>query len=165
MKDFISSLIVGFTLLLTNELGDRTFFLTVMFCSGNALIKVFSASLSALLLNSVLSIFFGKFILPLFLQTKTIEYLSSLLLFLFGVWMIWKAISDILKERNNSDIEKQDNSNLPVSFSRIFLVIFLAEFGDRSQLATFALSASYVIKSFLAVIILFIVHRTLEGSF
>jgi len=151
MKDFISSLIVGFTLLLTNELGDRTFFLTVMFCSGNALIKVFSASLSALLLNSVLSIFFGKFILPLFLQTKTIEYLSSLLLFLFGVWMIWKAILDILKERNNSDIEKQDNSNLPVSFSRIFLVIFLAEFGDRSQLATFALSASYVIKSLLIV--------------
>ena len=147
MKDFISSLIVGFTLLLTNELGDRTFFLTAMFRSGNALIKVFSASLSALLLNSVLSIFFGKFILPLFLQTKTIEYLSSLLLFLFGVWMIWKAISDILKERNNSDV----HSNLPVSFSRIFLVIFLAEFGDRSQLATFALSASYVIKSLLIV--------------
>lgn len=149
MNDFISSLFVGFTLLLTNELGDRTFFLTVMFCSGNALIKVFSASLSALLLNSILSIFFGKFILPLFLQTKTIEILSSLLLFLFGVWMVWTAFVNIFKEQNSSDVDadagKQENSSLPMSFSRIFLVIFLAEFGDRSQFATFALSASHVI--------------------
>lgn len=148
MNDFISSLIVGFTLLLANELGDRTFFLTVMFCSGNALIKVFSASLSALLLNSILSIFFGKFFLPLFLQTKTIENLSSLLLFLFGVWMVWTAFLNIFKKQNNSydddDAEKQENSSLPMSFFRIFLVIFLAEFGDRSQFATFALSASHV---------------------
>lgn len=157
MNDFISSLIVGFTLLLTNELGDRTFFLTVMFCSGNALIKVFSASLSALLLNSILSIFFGKFILPLFLQTKTIENLSSLLLFLFGVWMVWTAFVNIFKERNSSDVDdddagKHENSSLPMSFSRIFLVIFLAEFGDRSQFATFALSASHVIIKTLALL-------------
>jgi Ca2+/H+ antiporter, TMEM165/GDT1 family len=145
MNNFLSSLILGFTLLLTNELGDRTFFLTVMFCSGNSLIKVFSASFSALLLNSALSIFFGKYILPLFLQTKTIEIMASILMFVFGVWMVWTAFINILKKRNNpDDLEKHEKSSLPTSFSQIFFIIFLAEFGDRSQLATFALSASHV---------------------
>lgn len=146
MKDFISSVIVGFLSLLTSELGDRTFFLTVIFCSGNALIKVFTASLSALLLNSFISILFGKFILPLFLGTKSIEILSSILLFLFGIWMVWTSLRTFLEENEDSDVEvsKQTKPNLPMSFSRIFLVIFLAEFGDRSQLGTFALAASYV---------------------
>lgn len=146
MKDFLSSSIVGFTLLLANELGDRTFFLTVMFCSGNALIKVFSASLSALLLNSMVSILFGKFILPLFLETKSIEILSSLLLLIFGLWMIWKSIWAFRKEKPDPEVEKQNKSDLPMSFYHIFIVIFFAEFGDRSQLATFALSASNVRK-------------------
>lgn len=159
MKDFRASSVVGFTLLLANELGDRTFFLTVMFCSGNALIKVFSASLSALLLNSMVSILFGRFILPLFLETKSIEILSSLLLLIFGLWMIWKSIWAFRKEKPDPDVEKQNNPDLPMSFYQIFIVIFLAEFGDRSQLATFALSASYVIND----ILMILSHSSLVG--
>lgn len=148
MEKFTSSAIVGFTLLITNELGDRTFFLTALFCSENALLKVFLASFTALILNSTVSILFGRFILPLFLATKTIEIVSSFLLFLFGIWIIWKSLRALLKERSSNETDDPEavNTNLPASFSRIFLVIFLAEFGDRSQLATFALSASHVLK-------------------
>lgn len=61
--------------------------------------------------------------------------------------MVWNALRDLIVEiegpgsesRIQLDFEEDHKSVL-----RIFVIIFLAELGDRSQFAIFALSTSHV---------------------
>lgn len=150
MDGFFYSGLLGLFSILTNELGDRTFLLTTLFCSQNSFWKVFPACMSALLLNCIGSIAFGRFLLPLLLGAVIINILSFFLLFISGLWMVWNALRKLIvqieyQESESSESQKEifyDEDYM--SFFRIFLIIFLAELGDRSQLATFALSTSHV---------------------
>ena len=147
MNGIFYSCVIGFFSILTNELGDRTFLLTALFCSRNSFWKVFPACMAALLLNCVASIAFGRFLLPYLLEDILIDVLSSFLLLISGLWIVWTALRDLIVEledrqsESRKELECEENQ---VELFRIFVIIFLAELGDRSQLATLALSASHV---------------------
>lgn len=145
MNHFISSFLIALTLILTNELGDRTFLLTVIFCFQNSSLKVFFAAFLGLLLNSIISIAFGRFLLPILLEFHTIELLSSAQLLLFGIWMILSSIRRLYTEESENENLKGSGIQEKKGFFKIFSIILITEFGDRSQLATFTFSASYVI--------------------
>ena len=147
MDGFLYSCVIGAFLILTNELGDRTFLLTALFCAKNSIWKVFPACMSALLLNCIVSITFGKFLLPFLLKDIFINVLSSLILFISGLWMVWNALRDLITEMEGQELESHKQLNCEEdekTFSRIFLIVFLAELGDRSQLATLALATTHV---------------------
>ena len=147
MEDFISATILAFTLLFSSEIGDRTFLLTAIYCTYNASFKVFTSSFLALIVNSGISIIFGKFLFPLLLNSHYIEIISSIILLMSGSWMIWEAYTQFYRNRmieNDTEITRHSCSKSSSSFLQIFFTIFLAELGDRSQFATFALSTSNV---------------------
>lgn len=146
MDGFFYSCVIGLFSILTNELGDRTFLLTALFCAQNTFWKVFPTCMAALLLNCIISIVFGRFLLPLMLEDVIIDVLSSSVLFISGLWMVWNALRDFILELEEPDQKRFDYEEDQKSVLRIFIIIFLAELGDRSQLATFALSTSNVIK-------------------
>lgn len=122
----------GFFSIMTNELGDRTFILTALFCSQNSFWKVFPTCMTALLLNCTASIVFGRFLLPLLLEDVIINVLSSVVLFISGLWMVWTALRDLIvdleDEDRTSDTRKQlddEEEDRKSSILRIFGIIFL----------------------------------------
>lgn len=145
---FFYSITVGFFSIFINELGDRTFILTALFSCNNSFWKVFIPCMTALILNCTISIVFGKFLLPLLLKTNCIYILSSLILFITGIWMIFCALKKIIHDWRDQESEYKELSTFDgenKSFNVIFITILLAEVGDKSQLAAFVLSASHVL--------------------
>lgn len=161
-------------MIIISELGDKTFFLAAvlsMRASKKDKLKVFLGSIIALALMSLLSVLLGGFIFT-WIPTIYTRIASSLLFLIFSALMIREAILSRTSSSSSStssiEIEKEtsptasgflsvstdddqgknntNNNNLPrqMFFSKSFILTFVAEWGDRSQLATIALATSKV---------------------
>lgn len=162
MHGFVSSL----SMILVSEIGDKTFFIAAVMAMRQPRLVVYAGALSALALMTVLSVALGYS-----LQAVPVVYTwgTSILLFLvFGVKMAWDASTmapdEGMEELEEvaTEIEESENtlpgvevnvsmaSNITwalrsivgVVFAQAFTMTFLAEWGDRSQIATIALGAS-----------------------
>lgn len=166
---FFHGFVATLSVIIVSELGDKTFFIAAIMAMRNPRWTVFVGAMSALALMHVMSAFFGYAITVI--PRMYTYYLSSFLFALFGLKMLregWKMSpnegqeefdevqEDIRKkeaenESSASELETgqataKKNVSLLYSFlSRIFIqaftMTFLAEWGDRSQLATIVLAA------------------------
>jgi putative Ca2+/H+ antiporter (TMEM165/GDT1 family) len=123
--------IVSFLVIAGAELGDKTQLLTLGFATRYPIYKVLSAISLAIALLMGMAVFLGKAI-SLYVPEFYVQFLSALIFLFFGFWMLFSQDSDEGKV-----------SRKPASFWLIFGSFFLAELGDKTQLATFALSAKY----------------------
>lgn len=151
-----------------SEIGDKTFLLAALMAMRYPRKLVFSASGSALVLMTCLSGLLGK-VLPALLSPKVTKLIAALLFLVFGLSLLKEGYSmdgtegvdeelNEVKEEVAAREIKQRSEELedglvphkpfqlfssplaPVWF-QIFIMTFLGEWGDRSQMATIVMAA------------------------
>jgi putative Ca2+/H+ antiporter (TMEM165/GDT1 family) len=127
MVAFLTSL--GFVLLA--EMGDKTQLLAMAFATRYIWKTVLWAVFAATLINHFLAVMAGNY-LDHFLPLEYVKMAASAAFILFGLWTLR---GDTLKG------EDQRFSYSP--FWTVAIAFFLAEMGDKTQLATVALAAEF----------------------
>lgn len=166
---FVHGFIATLCVIVISELGDKTFFIAAIMAMRHPRWTVFIGAISALAIMHIMSAFFGYAIT--IIPRVVTYYLSSFLFAVFGIKMLrdgWKMspseaqeeFDEVQEELRKKDTEedstasnletgqatKSSNSSLLYTMlSRIFIqaftMTFLAEWGDRSQIATIILAA------------------------
>lgn len=162
--DFFSAFTQSLLLILACELGDRTFFVAAILAMKAPRLVVFAGAISALALMTVLSAAMGR-AFPLILDKKYTSVAASVLFAYFGVQLLrtWWSLRNADPGENEelAEVEEELNSDkaesrktisrgslgaLTALLSPVFIKSFtmtgLAEWGDRSQIATIALAAA-----------------------
>ncbi|KAG0708489.1 Transmembrane protein 165 [Chionoecetes opilio] len=162
--NFTHAFVAALSMIIVTELGDKTFFIAAIMAMNHPRVAVFGGAMIALTIMHIVSSFFG-YVITWIPRVYTF-YASSVLFAIFGIKMLregWKMKPDEGQEemeevqldlrRRDEEIEKQSmeeggisirrpvrNHRFLACVPRIFLqalsMTFLAEWGDRSQIAT-----------------------------
>ncbi|KAK8763291.1 putative divalent cation/proton antiporter TMEM165 [Amblyomma americanum] len=137
-------------MILFSEMGDKTFFITALMAMKHSKTSAIAGALSANALMSVFSAAIGSF--ASLVQKDYTHYLSVVLLVIFGSRMIAEGYAmektqtkEAIKEaENETSGETKGWAKLAGNSALVqtFLLTFLGEWGDRSQLSTIALAAN-----------------------
>ncbi|WP_414543246.1 TMEM165/GDT1 family protein [Nostoc sp. CCY0012] len=149
----LTAFTAGLLLITVSELGDKTFFIAVILAMKHSRRLVFMGVASALAAMTILSVLFGQVVslLPKFY----IHYAAIALFMIFGIKLLYAASkmpastcdTEVVDEAKAA-VEKAD-SQLPkrqtplAIFLEAFALTFVAEWGDRTQIATIALAARH----------------------
>jgi len=148
----------AFTLIFVSELGDKTFFIAALLAMKKGKALVLAGATSALAVMTVISVAIGRLFkqVPAAFETTVPigEYLAIALLVFFGGRTLWDTYqasqekdeeggsgeyADAVREVQGADLKGE---GWVASFIETFGLIFVAEWGDRSMLATIALGAA-----------------------
>lgn len=119
----------AFIMVVLAEMGDKTQLLAMAFAAKYPWKKVMLGILVATILNHFVAIFAGIY-LNAFIPKEIIEIIASIAFIIFGLW--------ILKDDELGNDAEKSRFNI---FGTVAIAFFLAEMGDKTQLATVALSA------------------------
>ncbi len=128
MTAFIASLIF----VVLAEMGDKTQLLAMAFATRYSAHKVLIAVFLATLINHALAVVFGHF-LTVIIPMDIISFIAALSFIIFGLWTI-----------RGDKLEGEDKKTSrfgPVL--TVGIAFFLAEMGDKTQLATVSLAVEY----------------------
>lgn len=151
----------GVSMIIATEIGDKTFFIAAVMSMRQERSAVFVGAVLSLYVMTVLSAIMGL-ILPAMIPVKYTHILGGLLFLYFGCKLIndsrsmdANAVSEELEEveeellhpKKDEESGQAYNPNpMKTGFVEVaiqsFSLTFLAEWGDRSQIATIALSAA-----------------------
>eukprot|EP01025_Chloroclados_australasicus_P063534 TRINITY_DN8413_c0_g1_i1.p1 TRINITY_DN8413_c0_g1~~TRINITY_DN8413_c0_g1_i1.p1 ORF type:complete len:344 (-),score=27.99 TRINITY_DN8413_c0_g1_i1:526-1500(-) len=154
-----SGFLASFSLIFLAEIGDKTFFIAALLAMKLGRWISLVGSTSSLAVMTVISVAIGQMFksVPqaLYSSLPIGEWLGTIFLVVFGIRALLEGLSQNteddesdaeLKEaqRSLSQAESQgkvQGGYLYQQFFQVFTIIFLAEWGDRSMLATIALAA------------------------
>jgi putative Ca2+/H+ antiporter (TMEM165/GDT1 family) len=122
---------ISFFMITMAELGDKTQLLALGFATKYPVIKVLGAVSLATSILMALAVLLGGAINRIIPEYYLQLFIGIIFIF-FGVWTIFgkEKVEDNAKAGRNP-------------FWIVFSAFFLAELGDKTQLATFALTAEY----------------------
>ena len=142
----------AFLLIFFSEIGDKTFFIAVILATQQDKASVFAGTFGALAVMTVISVGIGQVFhvaeenLSVFTaDVPWDDYLAVALLLVFGVQTILGAEEDTAEEEEEdakvavAGMQFDGNAALVLS---TFALVFAAEWGDKSFIATIALSAA-----------------------
>ncbi|MEH2311136.1 MAG: TMEM165/GDT1 family protein [Nostoc sp.] len=138
-------------LITVSELGDKTFFIAVILAMHHSRRLVFTGVTAALAAMTILSVLFGQVVS--LLPKNYIHYAEIALFIAFGIKLLYDASkmsaaacdTEVVQEAEAA-VKKAD-LQLPKQKTSLGIVIeafvltFMAEWGDRTQIATIALAA------------------------
>jgi len=147
------------SMILVSEIGDETFIIAAILAMRNPKRVVFSGALAALTVMTILSVVLG-YVVPNLISKQTTHNAATLLYTFFGLRLIYigmkskqSEIHEEIAEVNNkldksteppwmmrSPLLRKIRSVLSPIFLEAFILTFLAEWGDRSQIATITLA-------------------------
>jgi len=157
-KSPAEALYSSFFMIMATELGDETFIIAAVMAMRHPKLVVLSGALAALYFMTVLSAVLGV-VLPNLISQKTVHSCATLLYTFFGLRLMYIGTQgeEESKEDEFSEVEnhlKEDTvAPSKSAFRRMFarlctpvflqagILTFLAEWGDRSQIATITLAA------------------------
>ncbi|KAL6644484.1 hypothetical protein ACP70R_016092 [Stipagrostis hirtigluma subsp. patula] len=143
------------SIIVVSEIGDETFIIAALMAMRHPKSTVLSGALSALVVMTVLSTGLGR-IVPNLISRKHTNSAATVLYAFFGLrllYIAWRSDSKASQKKEIEEVEEkleagQGKSTFRRIFSRFctpiflesFVLTFLAEWGDRSQIATIALA-------------------------
>jgi putative Ca2+/H+ antiporter (TMEM165/GDT1 family) len=164
---FLHGFLASLSVIIVSELGDKTFFIAAIMAMKHSRLTVFSGAIIALALMHVMASFFGY--MTTIIPRVITYYASSLLFAIFGLKMLhegyhmsphegqeeYEEVNEELRKREEvegrggsleqglSGKKKEPSviSFVGKIFVQAFTMTFLAEWGDRSQIATVILAA------------------------
>ncbi|MCX5678035.1 MAG: TMEM165/GDT1 family protein [Candidatus Omnitrophica bacterium] len=128
MQAFIAS----FIFVVLAEMGDKTQLLAMAFAARYSAYKVLIAVFLATILNHALAVATGHFLTTI-VPMDIISFIAALSFIAFGIWTLH---GDKLNLKN-----KKESRFGPVA--TVGIAFFLAEMGDKTQLATISLAVEY----------------------
>ena len=147
----LTAFTAGLLLITISELGDKTFFIAVILAMKHSRKLVFIGVASALAAMTIISVLFGRVVS--LLPPTYVKYAEIVLFFAFGIKLLYAAMkmsgANCETEVNEAKeaVEKaelQTSIKTPLAILiEAFTLTFIAEWGDRTQIATIALAASY----------------------
>lgn len=148
-EDAQEALTKSFAMIVATELGDKTFFIAALMAMRHSRRSVFLGAAGALAAMTILSAGIGK-LLPTLLPPLYTHWAAVLLFIFFGTKQLFDAASLFAQGEGigpSDELEEVEQSLKGEASSRSVLLTaltltFLAEWGDRSQLATIAMAAS-----------------------
>ncbi|KAK9917857.1 hypothetical protein WJX75_008970 [Coccomyxa subellipsoidea] len=149
----------SFFMILVTELGDETFIIAAIMAMRHPRLTVFAGAMSALGVMTVISTALG-YVLPNLISRKATQHAASVLYTFFGLRLLYIAWHSKPQETNQEEVEEVEQKVAEAEHSRsyarqfftnfctpvfleAFVLTFLAEWGDRSQIATVSLAAVY----------------------
>jgi putative Ca2+/H+ antiporter (TMEM165/GDT1 family) len=146
----LTAFTAGLLLITISELGDKTFFIAMILAMRHSRRLVFTGVVAALAAMTVISVLMGQVIS---LLPKAYIHFAEIALFLgFGIKLLYDAsqMPDVAAceeiEEAKETVEQADRAIRRKAVWSIILqsfgLTFLAEWGDRTQIATVALAAS-----------------------
>ena len=146
----------SFSMILVSEIGDETFIIAALMAMRHPKSIVLSGALTALVVMTVLSTGLGR-IVPNLISRKHTNSAATVLYAFFGLrllYIAWRSTdSKSHQKKEMEEVEEklesgQGKTAVRRLFSRFctpiflesFILTFLAEWGDRSQIATIALA-------------------------
>lgn len=164
-SSFITSMVSSFSMIMVSEIGDKTFLIAAIMSMTHGRGRVFAGAIAALAVMTILSTAFGVFF-PQFFSKSLTNWITAILFAVFGFKMIrdGQQMSENQLEEEYAQVAQELESggqtmksdgleatvsvasgsrfNLDGLFWKVFSLTFLAEWGDRSQIATIALAAA-----------------------
>ncbi|OGC03456.1 hypothetical protein A2276_00905 [candidate division WOR-1 bacterium RIFOXYA12_FULL_43_27] len=128
----LSPFLISFLMISTAELGDKTQLLTLGFATKFPAWEVIAAVGCASALLMAGAVLFGG-IINCFVPQIYLQALAGILFISFGLWTLFGTEKE----------EKIEEGKSKSPFWIVFSGFLLAELGDKTQLATFALSAEH----------------------
>jgi putative Ca2+/H+ antiporter (TMEM165/GDT1 family) len=115
------------------EMGDKTQLLAMAFAAKYKAIKVLIGVFLATVFNHALAVAVGNYITRLAFAQIWIQGIASLSFIFFGLWTI-----------RGDKLEREENKITKYgAIATVALAFFIAEMGDKTQLATIALATKF----------------------
>jgi putative Ca2+/H+ antiporter (TMEM165/GDT1 family) len=132
----LTAALTSFLVVLPAELPDKTIIATLILASRYRPRYVFAGAAAAFLVQVVLAVAAGGAIS--LLPQRTVQAVTAAA-FIVGAVVLWRHRPD-----KEEDVKRDSSRNAfwPVSATS-FIVVFLAEFGDLTQIMTASLAAKY----------------------
>lgn len=156
-EGFFNGFIRSFLVILVIEVGDRTFFIAALMGIKHNQVMVFLGAFSALSFMTVVSTLMG--VAAPMLLPRWFTHIAAFVLFaFFGCQLLYKAygmehgVSEELEEveeeleaaaGKGGDDQPLWRQFINPTYVQAFTMTALAEWGDRSQIATIAMAADY----------------------
>lgn len=130
-------LLVTFVAIFLAELGDKTQLVTISFASKYPHVPVFWGVFLGMSMITVLGVVVGTIIFQ-FIPIIYVKIISGAIFIIFGLW----TLKELKEEEEEEEYEKTEIQKKKV-FSTTFIIISIAEFGDKTQFMVIALTAQY----------------------
>lgn len=149
--NMLTAFTAGILLISLSELGDKTFFIAAILSMRYPRRLVFAGVMAALASMTIIAVAMGQVVgllPPIYLHWAAIFLFS-----LFGIKLLYQAskmpASQSCEEEEEEAMKAVSGSNSAKNKSKMgvlleaFTLTFIGEWGDRTQIATIALAATY----------------------
>jgi Ca2+/H+ antiporter, TMEM165/GDT1 family len=140
LTPLLAPYVVSAAFVTLNEMGDKTQLLAIAMATKYRFWKVMLGVLIATLLNHGLAVAAGALLASVPGWQGVVKFIAALLFIVFGLWAL---------KPDKIEDEKENKKRSLGEVATVAIAFFLAEMGDKTQLATITLAANYSNAPFL----------------